>query len=49
MNWLKNNWQLKLMALGLALFLWLVLHYSAPVTSLSVPSAGWPMFGGVAR
>ena len=31
MGWLKQRWYLKLIALLLALFLWLLVHYDTPV------------------
>jgi hypothetical protein len=34
MNWLKNNWELKLVALALAVFLWLVLYFSPPAPDI---------------
>jgi hypothetical protein len=38
--WLKNNWQLKLLALGLALLLWLMIRYNLPVPLSTVPAPG---------
>jgi hypothetical protein len=35
MNWFRDNWELKLVALSLALFLWLVLYLNPP----SVPKS----------
>lgn len=35
LDWLKHNWQLKLLALGLSFALWIVLHFNPPVP------AGW--------
>jgi hypothetical protein len=31
MNWFRHNWQLKLTALGMAVFLWLAVRWSGPV------------------
>ncbi len=41
MRWFTYNWQLKLLALGLSVFLWLVLHYKAPVRT-PLPPMAWP-------
>ena len=30
MNWLKHRWQLKLLALALALLLWAMMHFNTP-------------------
>jgi hypothetical protein len=40
MNWFRDNWQIKLMAFSLALFLWLVLYLNPPVSDFR-PTA-WP-------
>jgi hypothetical protein len=32
MNWFRHNWQLKLLAFVLALFLWLVLYLNPPAS-----------------
>jgi YbbR domain-containing protein len=44
MNWLKNNWELKLLALVLAVFLWLVLYFSPPAPDIK--HARQPAFRG---
>lgn len=41
MNWLRDNWELKLVALSLALFLWLVLYLNPPSVADFRPAA-WP-------
>ncbi|HRY29624.1 MAG TPA: hypothetical protein P5079_06245 [Elusimicrobiota bacterium] len=40
MNWWRENWQLKLVAFALALFLWIVLYLNPPETDIH--SVSWP-------
>lgn len=42
MDWMKHNWQIKLVALALAVFLWLVLHITTPVNPPWVEPGDWP-------